>query len=153
MAVFALFMIAATAVTGLGRGRLAAAMAGTTLVVSVAAGALLVPRLGRSGAALGALAGASVGLAWAGGTLARGLGARLRGGTLARAAVAAGVAWAGARFLPSGGALWTVGKFSLLFAVYGGVLTLLREWTDEDRWRARAVLGRVAPRPAEAARA
>jgi hypothetical protein len=33
------------------------------------------------------------------------------------------------------------------------VLTLLREWTDEDRWRARAVLGRVAPRPAEAARA
>jgi len=153
MAVFALFMIAATAVTGLGRGRLAAAMAGTTLVVSVACGALLVPRLGRSGAALGALAGASAGLLWAGSTVARLLGARLRPGTLCRAAVAAGVVWAGGRLLPSGGALFTLAKFSLLLLVYGGVLTLLGEWTDEDRRRARQVLGRGAPRPAEAARA
>ncbi len=145
---FALFVIAATAVSGAGRPLVSAVIAGGALAVLVVAVRTLI---GLSGAGEGALvaaaAGTSIGAALAliaiGAVSMRLFGAFIPPASVLRgllaAAVGAGVAFA----VPHGARLPALGALAAGFAAYGIALVVLRELsTDELRAVRDAVLRR-----------
>jgi hypothetical protein len=148
---FALFVIAATAVSGAGRPFVSALIAGVALAVLVVAVRALIALSGPGegaliAAALGTSIGAFIALVAIGAVSLRQFGAFipplsvLRG--LAAAGVGAGVAW----FVPHGGKLTSLAALAAGFAAYGVALVVLRELSPGELRAARdAVLRRKRP--------
>ena len=137
---FALFAVAATAISGAGQPSLAAGIAGVSLIVVVVANRLLIMRAGLSPETLGAAAtGTTIGMAVAlvGSALAVYFlfGAFIPILTWIRAALAAGVGYALAFSVPHTSPVLALGALALGFAAVVAVLVVSRELSSDD-WHA-----------------
>jgi stage V sporulation protein B len=145
LAMFALFVIGATILSGAGRPMLSAAVASVALVVVVMGNRLLVMAAGIGdhtlrAAAAGTTLGMGVALVIVGVLVHRTFGAFLPWPAVGRALIAAAAAWAVARLLPSdstGGALLAVVAG---FVTYMVALVVVRELRGDDLRALRRVL-------------
>ncbi len=140
VAAFALFAVAATAISGAGQPSLAAGIAGISLIVVVVANRLLIVRAGLGPQMLGAAAtGTTIGMVAA--LVGSGLAIYFRFGvfipvvTWIRAALAACAGYAAAAWVPHASPVLALGALALGFAVALGVLVITRELSGDD-WRA-----------------
>ena len=140
VAAFALFAVAATAISGAGQPSLAAGIAGVSLIVVVVANRLLIVRAGLGPQTLGAAAtGTTIGMVAA--LVGSALAIYLRFGvfipvvTWIRAALAACAGYAAAAWVPHASPVLALGALALGFAVALGVLVITRELSGDD-WRA-----------------
>lgn len=120
--------------------------AAITVMVSVLAFevvllAVLAPRYGLPGAAIGVAVSALVGGAWSVLLIGRQVGTRPIG-TLIRAAVAAAVVGAALAFLTPPAPLWLLVAYPLAAVAYGGLLWLTREIGSQDVVSLREAMGR-----------
>lgn len=137
---FALFAVAATAISGAGRPSLAAGIAGVSLIVVVVANRLLIMRTGLSSETLAAAAtGTTIGMtvAFVGSSLAIYFlfGVFIPLLTWARAALAASIGYAVAASVPHGSPLIAIAALAAGFAAIVAVLVVTRELSSDD-WRA-----------------
>jgi len=139
VAAFALFAVAATAISGAGRPSVAAAIAGVSLVTVVAANRALLMRAGLGERTLEAAAtGTSIGMcvalvlsAW---VLYRQFGVFIPAMTWVRTALGAGVGFAVARVVPHDSIVLALVALAAGFVATLGVLVMTRELGAED-WR------------------
>jgi O-antigen/teichoic acid export membrane protein len=147
VAAFALFAVAATAISGAGKPSAAAAIAGISLLVVVGANRILLMRAGLGEGALRAVAtGTTVGMlvalflsAW---VIRRSFGVFIPIATWLRAALAAGAGYAAAAAVPHDSPLMAILALAAGFFSALAVLVATRELTRDD-WRA---LRRIAHR-------
>ncbi len=140
IAAFALFAVAATAISGAGKPTVAAAIAASSLLVVVGANRVLVERAGLGPQSLEAAAtGTSIGMvtalllsAW---LLHREFGVFIPVPTWLRASLAGGAGFALARVLPHHSLLLAIGALGAGFAGALATLVVTRE-LGEDDWRA-----------------
>jgi len=144
---FALFAVAATAISGAGMPSVAAIIAGVSLLTVVVANRVLVMRAGLGdqtleAAALGTTIGMAVALLLSTWALHRALGVIIPAATWVRAALAAGVGYAVAAAIPSD-AFWLTIVALLLGALSSvAVLLVSREVTNQDWHALRGIIGR-----------
>jgi len=147
VAAFALFAVAATAISGAGKPGLAAMIAGVSLIAVIVANRALVMRAGLGEQTLEAAAlGTSLGMAfalvlsiWA---MHRSLGVFIPVATWIRASLAAGAGYAAAAALPSNSAPLAIVALALGALSSVAVLVVSRELTGEDWQALRRVVGR-----------
>lgn len=147
MLAFALFVIAATVLSGAGRPGLAAAIAGVALALVVAGNRVLVMMVGLDGDTLGAAAigttiGTTVALVAVAAIVYRAFGAFLPLGSAIKTALAGAGAFAAAHFVPHQTALTALLSLASGFAAFVVILLVLREVRDADLQVVRRVLGR-----------
>lgn len=147
VAAFALFAVAATAISGAGKPSVAAAIAAVALLVVVGANRILLVRAGLGEDTLRAVAtGTTVGMLFAlflsALVIRRSFGVFIPIATWLRAALAAGAGYGAAAAIPHDSPLTTIGALAAGFLCALAVLVATRELTWDD-WRA---LQRIARR-------
>jgi len=144
---FALFAVAATAISGAGMPSVAAIIAGVSLLTVVVANRVLLMHAGLGdqtlkAAALGTAIGMGVALLLSTWALHRALGVIIPAATWLRAALAAGAGYAVAAAIPSHTFWLTI--VALLLGALSSVVVLLvsREVTNDDWQALRGIIGR-----------
>jgi len=140
VAAFALFAVAATAISGAGQPSLAAMIAGVALLAVVVANRVLVMRAGLGAqtleaAATGTAIGMVIALVLSSLALHRLFGVFIPVATWVRATLAAGAGWAAASATPHESALMALVALAAGFTSSLAVLIVTRELAAED-WRA-----------------
>ena len=140
VAAFALFAVAATAISGAGQPSLAAMIAGVALLAVVVANRVLVMRAGLGAqtleaAATGTAIGMVIALVLSSLALHRLFGVFIPVATWVRATLAAGAGWAAANATPHESALMALVALAAGFTSSLAVLIITRELAAED-WRA-----------------
>jgi O-antigen/teichoic acid export membrane protein len=147
VAAFALFAVAATAISGAGKPSLAALIAGISFLVVIVANRVLVMRVGLGDRTLeAAAAGTAIGMAFALvlsiGVLYRSLGVFIPVATWLRAALAAGAGYLVAAAIPSDSRLLSIVALVLGALSSAAALVASRELTAGDWQALRRVVGR-----------
>jgi stage V sporulation protein B len=147
VAAFALFAVAATAISGAGKPSVAAMIAGVSLLVVVIANRVLVMRAGLGeqtleAAATGTTIGMVVALALSAGVIYQQFGVFIPVTTWARAALAAAAGYAAASAIPDDSPAMALVALALGFASSVGVLVATRELTSDDWHALRRVVRR-----------
>jgi stage V sporulation protein B len=137
---FALFAVAATAISGAGKPSLAAMIAGVSLLTVIVANRILILRAGLGdqtleAAAFGTATGMAVALVLSGLVLYRLFGVFIPARTWLRGAVAAGAGYATAAAVPHDSPLLAIAALALGFVSSAAVLVITRELTHDD-WHA-----------------
>lgn len=137
VAAFALFAVAATAISGAGRPSLAAGIAGAALVTVVVANRWLIVRAGlgpntMQATAFGTTIGMLVALVGAATAVYVRFGAFIRPTTLVRTALAAAAGFFAAHVMPHDSALLALAALAIGFLTALAVLVLTRELTRND---------------------
>jgi O-antigen/teichoic acid export membrane protein len=137
MVAFALFVITATILSGMGRPGLAAGIAGVSLVVIILAGTYMVRRAGTGPEALPALAtatatGTTLAFLLSAGVLYRRFGVLIPLATLVRGALAACAAGAVAHAFPQDSRILGLAALVAGGLTYLAVLAVTRELTKAD---------------------
>ena len=140
VAAFALFAVAATAISGAGKPSLAAIIAGVSLLAVVVANRVLVMRAGLGAqtleaAATGTALGMAVALVLSAWAVHRTFGVFIPLATWIRAALSAGVGYAAAAAVPDHSPAMALVALALGFSSAAAVLLVTRELTKDD-WHA-----------------
>ena len=140
VAAFALFAVAATAISGAGKPSLAAMIAGVSLVAVVVANRVLVMRAGLGeqtleAAATGTTIGMAIALVLSAWAVYQTFGVFIPVATWIRAALAAGAGYATAAATPDDSPAMALVALALGFTISVAVLVVTRELTKDD-WHA-----------------
>jgi stage V sporulation protein B len=144
---FALFAVAATAISGAGKPSLAAMIAGFSLIVVVVANRILQMRAGLGeqtleAAATGTAIGMLVALVLSALVIYRSFGVFIPISTWLRAALAAGAGYAAAAAVPDHSAMMAIVALAIGFLSSAAVLLVTREVTRDDLHALRRIVVR-----------
>jgi stage V sporulation protein B len=147
VAAFALFAVAATAISGAGKPSIAAMIAGVSLLAVVIANRVLVMRAGLGeqtleAAATGTAIGMVIALALSAWVIYRQFGVFIPVVTWMRATLAAGAGYAAAAAIPHGSAVMALIALAVGFASSAVALLATRELTKDDWLALRRVVRR-----------
>ena len=147
VAAFALFAVAATAISGAGKPSIAAMIAGVSLLAVVIANRVLVMRAGLGeqtleAAATGTAIGMAIALVLSASVLYQQFGVFIPIVTWIRAALAAGAGYAAAAAIPHGSAVMALIALAVGFASSAVALVVTRELTKDDWHALRRVVRR-----------
>jgi len=147
VAAFALFAVAATAISGAGKPSVAAMIAGTSLLVVVVANRVLLMRAGLGdqtlqAAATGTVIGMVVALLLSAWVIHRSFGVFIPLSTWARAGLSSLAGYTAAAYLPHDSALMALVALAVGFLSALAVLLLTRELTQDDWHAVRRIVRR-----------
>jgi O-antigen/teichoic acid export membrane protein len=147
VAAFALFAVAATAISGAGKPSIAAMIAGVSLLTVIVANRVLLMRAGLGeqtleAAATGTTIGMVIALVLSAWVIYRQFGVFIPVVTWIRAALAAGAGYAAAAVVPHGSAVMALIALAVGFAASAVALVVTRELTKDDWHALRRVVRR-----------